>query len=346
MPATRAESSEPPAVTSRGARGRSARPGGSTTPARIARRGARGSSTSSAQRMRLLPVVDAVVLDRTVGAPVRHGRERVLRSAARRRPVLEHDGRKGRDPVAAAASGRNSPGRPTSSPTVTKCVCAVEAHVDRLDGMPELVEGRVEIEVDANRNRLEKTRSRRAFRRRSASTSASPAPLDQALVREPDRGSRCSQRGARRGRRARTRHTRPGSSVTRSAVDRLDRLDEYDVVAEPPQPERRTGGQPRSHRPEPGRRRAPRRRGSRRRSRHRASSSSRVSTTSESSTRWRERVRRGSAVRSRPRSSARRRRHRRARGMSEALLPWARCGSRCLGRAPGDRRRGSARYGR
>jgi hypothetical protein len=108
--------------------------------------GQAGKLDQRPQRVSLLAVTDAVVLDRAVGAEVRDGREGVRVDPICDRPAVENHGRQGRDPVV--------PGRrhPAADGDVVRM--AVEPHVHPLQ-VPELVEDRVEVEVDPDRRSVE-----------------------------------------------------------------------------------------------------------------------------------------------------------------------------------------------
>ena len=100
------------------------------------------------QRVSLLAVADAVVLDRAVCPEVRHGGEGIGLDPVGDRPALEHDRRQRVDPV--VARGRH----PAADGHVVGV--AVQAHVHPLR-VPQLVERRVEVEVDPDRSPLEDT---------------------------------------------------------------------------------------------------------------------------------------------------------------------------------------------
>src|ERR671918_355849 len=94
----------------------------------------------------------ALVLDRAVRTPVADGRKRVASGHAGGAPVLEDDRRQGPDPVAPPGRHRASTRSEREADRGEVRVTA-EAHVDAGRRLPELVEGRIEVEVHTHGDR-------------------------------------------------------------------------------------------------------------------------------------------------------------------------------------------------
>src|SRR2546427_7844352 len=97
--------------------------------------------------MDLLPVGSPIVLDRAIAAEVGDGRERSRREVVGRRPAVEDHRRERLDPVKSARRDFTVRRADRSADSYVMRV-AVEAAVDAIC-VPELVEGRIQVEVDA-----------------------------------------------------------------------------------------------------------------------------------------------------------------------------------------------------
>ena len=187
-----------------------------------------GSVEQPPHRVRLLAVVDAAVLDRAVAAPVPDGRER--RRVDVRSATGQWSSTTGGSVVIQSRpqSGTAQPGVPTAPPTVTNAVVPVEADVDALGGVPELGEGRIEVDV---------TRARSA--RRGARLVGEHAGDVQQQVGAAGAGRAASRGNAVAGRAAPRLQVEAARRARRSTARRprpLDLLDEEHVVAEPRSP--------------------------------------------------------------------------------------------------------------
>src|SRR6266571_3170456 len=101
--------------------------------------------------MGLLTIENAVVLDGAVAAPVAHGGQAMINNCFGPGPVGQHNRLQRGEPVQSASG--NLALRPTDrQPDGYKMSVAGKAHVNALDRVPELHEGRVQIEVDARWN--------------------------------------------------------------------------------------------------------------------------------------------------------------------------------------------------
>src|SRR5262249_13932837 len=116
--------------------------------------GAAGQIEQRPQRVGLLAVEDAAVLDGTVAAPVADGGQRAVRDGRGGREGLQDD-RRQRGGPAPPAGGHAAAGSADRLADGDEVSVAGQAHVDALGGVPELDEGRVEVEVDAPRDRGE-----------------------------------------------------------------------------------------------------------------------------------------------------------------------------------------------
>src|SRR3712207_5300106 len=96
--------------------------------------------------MGLLAVEHASMFYGAVAAPVGDGGEGVVGDVPGRGPALQHHWLWGRDPLQ-PARGHVAPGLPDRLTDGHEMAVAGEAHVDALYRLPELGEGRVEVQV-------------------------------------------------------------------------------------------------------------------------------------------------------------------------------------------------------
>src|SRR5262245_52829940 len=98
--------------------------------------------------MRLLSIENGVVFNRTVAATVPDRRKTALIILVVHRTAVQYDGLEGRDPLNAASRDWARRLSESASDRNETVVC-VQMHINSLRCVPQLIEGRIEIQVHA-----------------------------------------------------------------------------------------------------------------------------------------------------------------------------------------------------
>src|SRR5215471_15166574 len=99
--------------------------------------------------MGFLPVEDASMFDRTVASPIANRCQSVILNPLGHRPMGEHDRLRRRQPAQAAGGHRAI----SMADTLADChqmAVSGQAHVYALNGMPELCEAGIDVEIDTD----------------------------------------------------------------------------------------------------------------------------------------------------------------------------------------------------